>query len=157
MPKTIIFGTMKAFHDVFTALWIGGLLTTALTFMPVFRKHSSPQNPQKGLLISYQNRLSTVALISIVGLWITGMFLGRQSPAYLGFMNFSTTYQALLSVKHIIIFVMIVIALVRRFVLGKKIDNFNPQQKKIYAGLLLANTIMGVVVLFLSGFGAALG
>ena len=157
MPKMVIFGTIKALHDLFTALWIGGLLTTALTFMPVFRKFSTKQNPQKDLLKSYQNRLSTLALISIVGLWVTGLFLGKQSPAYAGFLSFATTYQVLLSVKHIVILLMVVIALVRRYALGGKIDQFTPQQQKTYAALLLVNTIFGVVVLFLSGIGAAFG
>ncbi|MDY6846116.1 MAG: hypothetical protein SVP52_03150 [Chloroflexota bacterium] len=38
MPKLIVFGLVRSLHNVFTAMWIGGLLTTAFAFMPVFKE-----------------------------------------------------------------------------------------------------------------------
>ena len=155
-PKMLIFGLIKSLHDLFTALWVGGLLTSALSFMPTLKELG--KEPQvKDLMIKYQKHLRIVALISIFGLWITGLFLGRQSEAYTGFMSFSSTYNVLVSIKHLIIFVMIVIAILRGYVLGRKIAQFTPSQQKLYAGLLMLNTILGVVVLFLSGLSATLG
>jgi putative copper export protein len=153
--KMVIFGLIKALHDLFTALWIGGLLTTAISFMPAFKKYGGKSAPAMDLLKEYQRRLSTVALVSVVGLWITGLFLGRQSAAYGGFLNFSTAYGMFVSIKHLIVFVMILIAVIRRFVLGEKLGHFNPKQQKAYAGMLLANTVFGLAVLILSGLSAA--
>ena len=75
MPKQIIFGSIRALHDLFTAMWIGGLLTTGLTFMPVFKKSRNKIKGLVALLDGYQKKLANYVLISIVGLWITGLFL----------------------------------------------------------------------------------
>jgi putative copper export protein len=157
MPKMFVFGVVRSLHGVFTALWIGGLLTTAFTFMPVFKEAKEKIKGLGTLLVAYQKRLGTVALVSIIGLWITGLLLGKQSQAYSGFMSFANTYNALLSVKHLLIFVMIFVAFYRRFVLGKKIMSFDTRQQKLYGMLLMLNTVLGVVVLFLSGISSAMG
>lgn len=156
MPKQIVFGIVRSLHDLFTALWIGGILTTALSFMPVFKKSKKKINGLVELLVHYQKRLSTFALISILGLWLTGLLLNNQSPAYSGFLNFSTTTNSLLSIKHSIIFVMIIIAVYRRYVLGQKVEKFNHKQQNLYGMLLMVNSVLAVVVLFLSGIGASL-
>jgi hypothetical protein len=52
---------------------------------------------------------------------------------------------------------MMVVGVYRGFVLGSKIETFQPKQQKTYAGLLLFNTFLGIVVLILSGISAALG
>jgi putative copper export protein len=157
MPKMLVFGVVRSLHDVLTALWIGGLLTTAFTFMPVFKEAKEKIKGLGTLLVAYQKRLGTVALVSIIGLWITGLLLGKQSQAYSGFMSFTNTYNVLLSVKHLLIFVMIFVAIYRRFVLGKKIMSFEARQQKLYGMLLMLNTLLGVVVLFLSGISSAMG
>jgi uncharacterized membrane protein len=157
MQKMVVFGVIKALHDLFTALWIGGLLTTAFSFMPVFKKSRGQSPESKQLLIGYQRRLRVVFLISVIGLWITGLLLGRRSAAYDGFLSFSTTYSSIVSLKHLLIFMMMVIGVYRGFVLGSKIETFQPKQQKTYAGLLLFNTFLGIVVLILSGISAALG
>ncbi len=157
MEKIIMFGVIKSLHDLFTALWIGGLLTTAISFMPVLKKNDGKSPESKSILIGYQRRLRIVFLISVIGLWITGILLGKRCEVYEGFMSFSSTYSSLVSIKHLIIFAMIVVAVFRGFVLGGKIEEFQPKQKKIYAILLLLNTILGIAVVVLSGISAAFG
>lgn len=40
MPtKTIVFGLITFLHDLFTAAWIGGLITLGLTVMPSVKKY----------------------------------------------------------------------------------------------------------------------
>ena len=156
MQKMIVFGIVRGLHDLFTALWIGGLLTTALSFMPVFKKFKGKLKGLNQVLVLYQKKTSVFAIISIFGLWLTGLLLSKQSPAYSGFLNFSTTTNILLSLKHLLVFVMILIALYRRFVLGRKLENLDAKGQKIYGILLMVNSLLGVVVLFLSGIGASL-
>lgn len=156
MPKYLIFGIIKSLHDLFTALWIGGLLTTALTFMPAFMNKGNKTQKDKTIVVRYQNRLRITVLISIIGLWITGMLLGRQNPAYGGFMSFATTYETLISIKHLLIFAMIIVAIIRGFILGPKFEQFKPQQKNVYADLLFLNALLGVAVLFVSGISAVI-
>jgi hypothetical protein len=51
---------------------------------------------------------------------------------------------------------MILVALYRGYGLGPKFEHFQTQQKKVYAGLLFLNGLLGVVVLFISGISAAI-
>jgi len=156
MSQTVVFGLFKSFHDLFTALWVGGILTTAISFMPAYKKVGAQSKQFNPLLEKYQNRLRVVAVISIVGLWITGLFLGRRSPEFAGFMDFSTPYALLISIKHLIILAMIFVAVFRGFILGRKIQSFTSSQMKSYMALLIVNSILGIIVLFLSGISAAL-
>jgi putative copper export protein len=156
MPNYVVFGIVRSLHDLFTALWIGGILTTALAFMPAFMNKGNKAKKDKAIVVRYQKRLRGVALISMIGLWVTGLLMSRRNPAYSGFMSFSTTYATLISVKHLLIFIMILVGIYRGFVLGPKFEQFKPQQQKIYAGLLFLNMLLGVAVLFLSGISAAI-
>jgi len=63
----------------------------------------------------------------------------------------------LLSIKHLLIFVMVGIGLFRGYILGRKIEQFNAKDQKVYAVLLLINTILGVTVVFISGISAVIG
>jgi putative copper export protein len=157
MPKQLIFGTIKSLHDLFTALWVGGLLTTTITFLPTLKSVTDKSMAFRKLLPSYHRRLRVIALVSMIGLWVTGLLLSRQSTAFAGLFDFSTTYNVLLSSKHLIIIVMVLIALYRGFVLGKKVENFTAKEQKLYVSLLIITTILGVSVLFLSGIGAVFG
>jgi putative copper export protein len=157
LQKQLVFGTIRALHDLFTAFWIGGLLTTAIAFMPVIKGSREKPGTLKAMLKAYHHRLRIVAVVSMVGLWITGLLLSRQSSAYVGLLNFSDAYNLLLSIKHLLIFVMVGIGLFRGFILGRKIDQFNTKDQKVYAVLLLINTVLGVAVVFLSGISAVMG
>ena len=156
MQKQIVFGVVRSLHDLFTALWIGGMLTTAFSLMPVFKTVKKKLDGVGDLFADYQKKLAVVALISIAGLWLTGLLLSKQSLAYTGFLNFSTTANTLLSLKHLLIFVMVILALYRRFILGRNLKHFSKSQQGIYGMLLIVNVVLAVVVLFLSGIGSSL-
>lgn len=155
-PQMIVFGLVNALHDLFTVIWIGGLITTALVVMPAFKKTLKPKDQQNTFLSAYQKKLSTLVFISIIGLWVTGVLLTRRSGQISGFLNFSNPYAMLISIKHIITLVMIAIALIRRFGPGRKLSNMTPEKMKLYIGLLITNVVLGISVLILSGLAAAM-
>jgi uncharacterized membrane protein len=160
MQNMIIFGLIKSLHDLFTVLWVGGILTTAISFMPAIQRSKGKASSEalSDLLGNYSHRLRNIAVVSIIGLWITGLLLTRQSSASGGgFMRFSTPYEVLISVKHLLVFIMVIIAVVRGFFVGGNIFSFTPSQKKLSMALLLLNVILGVAVIFISGISAALG
>ncbi len=157
MQKVILFGLMSSLHDVFTALWVGGMLTTAFSLMPALKSLGLKSDPVKKILKTYQSRLRIFAVISMVVLWLTGFLLAKQSGTGFSFMSFATPYHTLISIKHIVVLMMVALALFRGFVLGRKVDDFTPKQHKTYAMVLFVNAFLGIVVLFLSGFSAAIG
>lgn len=147
MQPQVIPIIMRFLHNLFTALWIGGLLSMVLTVIPGIRKKLEQPWP---VIESIQNCLRPIAIISIVGLAITGMLLGRSSQQFTGFVNFGTPYMNALSIKHILTLVMIVLAIARLMVNKKLQTEKSAKLQKVSYVILVTNTVLGVIVLFLS-------
>jgi putative copper export protein len=156
MPTTIAFAIITFLHDLFTAVWIGGLITLGLTVLPAARQVLGKGPQMKDLLAAIQKRLSVLIYVSIVGLILTGALQANRNPAFEGLFAFGNAYSIALSLKHIVVAVMIGIALFRSLVLGRRQPR-TPAQERLSVGLLLANMVLGVAVLLLTGFSVAYG
>ncbi len=157
MPtQTIIFALITFLHDLFTAVWIGGLITLGLTVLPSIKKSLGKGPQTKKLMDAVQKRHSVWVYVSMIGLVLTGLLQANRSPAFQGLFSFSNTYSTVLTIKHILVVSMIAIALYRSLVLGRKKGVSTPSQEKLKANLLMANLVLGVAILLLSGFTAAL-
>ncbi len=154
MPtKTIVFALVTFLHDLFTAVWIGGLITLGLTVMPSAKKILGKGPETKKLMNAIQKRHSVLVYVSLVGLVLTGLLQANRNSAFLGLLSFGNTYTAVLAVKHILVLAMIVIALYRSLALAQA---STPAQEKLKATLLILNIVFGVCILLLSGFVTAL-
>lgn len=154
MPtKTIVFALVTFLHDLFTAVWIGGLITLGLTVMPTAKKILGKGPETKKLMNAIQKRHSVLIYVSLVGLVLTGLLQANRNSAFLGLFSFGNTYTAVLAVKHILVLAMIVIALYRSLALAQA---STPAQEKLKATLLILNIVFGVSILLLSGFVTAL-
>lgn len=164
MPKQIVFAMMTFLHNLFTVVWVGGLITLGITVMPSAKKVLGKGKQTKELMDAIQRRLSILVYVSIVGLALTGLLMANRSAQFQGLFSFATTYSTVLSIKHILVLAMIAIALTRSLVLGRRSGPPKPgenpaqaqQQEKLKATLLLINIVLGVAVLLLSGFCTAL-
>jgi len=154
MPtKTIVFALVTFLHDLFTAAWIGGLITLGLTVMPSVKKILGKGPETKKLMDAIQKRHSVLVYVSMIGLVLTGLLQANRTSAFLGLFSFGNTYSAVLAAKHILVLAMIAIALYRSLALDK---TSTPTQEKLKATLLILNIVFGVGILLLSGFTAAL-
>jgi putative copper export protein len=153
--KQIVFAVMTFLHDLFTAAWIGGLLTLVLSVLPAARKLLGKQETQR-LMDAIQDRLSIVVYVSMVGLAATGMLLSNRSPNFAGLFGFGTPYATVLSLKHLAMVAMVAVALVRSLVLPR-MKRPAPERAKWSLALLMGNLALGVLVLLLTGFLVALG
>ena len=156
MPRQIVFAMVTFLHDLFTAVWIGGLITLGLTVLPSARKVLGKGPQMKELMDVIQKRLSVLVYVSIVGLIITGLLLSNRVAAFSGLFHFGTPYATVLSIKHILVLAMVGIALYRRLVLGRRREPLSPNQEKLSFALIFLNIVLGVAILLLSGFSAAL-
>jgi len=156
MPKQIVFAIVIFLHDLFTVVWIGGMISLALVVLPSARKVFGIGPETRNLMDAIQERLSKLVYVSIGGLLLTGLLLSNRSPAFQGLLSFGNAYSAVLAVKHILTLVMIGVALFRSRVLGRRDGPPDPAREKLKVGLLLLNVVLGVAVLLLSGFSAAL-
>ncbi|MDD3828358.1 MAG: hypothetical protein PHY79_20520 [Anaerolineae bacterium] len=154
MSNAIVLAVVIFLHDLFTAAWIGGLITLGLIVLPSARQVLGKGPQMKALLDTIQKRLSLLVYVSIVGLILTGMIQARQNPAFEGLLRFGSTYSTALSLKHIVVVAMVGIALVRSLALGHR-ERLTPSQEKLSVGLLLLNLALGVAILLLTGISAA--
>ena len=155
-PKQLVFAIVTFLHDLFTAVWIGGLITLGATVLPSARKVLGQSPQTKALMDAIQKRLSVWVYVSIVGLLVTGILLSNRSPGFQGLFQIGSPYATALAVKHVLVLAMIAIALYRSLVLGRRGPPPTPSREKLSAGLLVANLVLGVGVLFVTGLTAAL-
>ena len=155
-PKLIIFALVSFFHNLFTALWIGGLIVTAISFMPSVKSVLGATPQTKKVMATFQNRQSIWVYVSIVGLILTGLLMSNRSPDFNSLFSFDNPYSIALSFKHILVLGMIGISLYRSLVMGGKSDVSSPAKERLKMGLLLINVVLGIAVLLLSGFVVAL-
>ena len=149
MPQPIMMSVVRFLHNLFTAFWIGGILTLAIVILPGIRKHPKISEPMVVADV-IQERLSVVVLVSMAGLAITGFLLGRSSKSFTGLFGFGTPYMTALSIKHGLMILMVVLAFVRRW-LNKRIKTeATAALQKASGAVLILNALFGVAVLFLS-------
>ena len=147
--QLMVMNVVRFLHNLFTVVWIGGLVLTAFVVLPGIRKNPKVSEPMVAI-DGIQDRLKPFALTSMAGLAITGLLLGRSSKNFTGLMDFGTQYMTALSLKHILIVVMVILAFVRLSINKKVKIKKNMQLHKASVGLLALNALLGIVVLFLS-------
>ena len=151
--QTIALAMITFLHDLFTAAWIGGLITLGLTVMPATKKILGKTPETKKVMDLIQKRHSVIVYTSIIGLTLTGLLQANRSSLFLGLFSFGNTYSAVLTIKHVLVIAMIIIALYRSLALAK---TSSPTQEKLKKILMLLNIIFGISILLLSGFATAL-
>jgi len=154
--KLIVFALVSFFHDLFTAIWIGGLIVTAFTYMPAVKEVLGGTPQMKMVMSAFQKRQSVWVYVSIVGLILTGLLMSNRSPEFERLFAFSNPYSVALTIKHILVLVMIGLSLYRSLVLGREEGLSSPSREQLNVRLLLINVVMAFLVLLTSGFVAAL-
>ncbi|MHA1584320.1 MAG: hypothetical protein ACTSVU_05070 [Promethearchaeota archaeon] len=155
-PSPIFLQTMITFlHNIFTSMWIGGMLTLLLVVMPTLKKVLGKSKESHAFNIQFKKKLSILIYISMVGLIITGLMLGKKAQTagiYTGFMSFGTEYSTILSIKHILYILMVGLAVFRSQIIDR-IKNLTQEQKmKLNMIILILNVLIGLTVLLLSAW-----
>jgi len=153
-PQTIVFALVSFFHDLFTAIWMGGLLVTVLAYLPAVKNALGAGQQVKKVMTEFQKRQSVWVYVSMAGLILTGLLMTNRSPEYVSLFSFGNAYSATLSIKHILVIAMIGVSLYRALVLGR--SAMTPEKERLNMKLLFINAALAVLVLLTSGFTAAL-
>ena len=140
-------------HNLFTAIWIGGLIVLAVTVLPAIKKQ---KEQYKDLSKNIQKRLNTIVLVSIIGLWVTGMLLANRSTSFTGLLNTSNTYSFAMTIKHSLVLIMTTLALARTWLVVRTKKTSEPSMEKRGAIILVCNLILGIAVLLLSAYTATI-
>jgi uncharacterized membrane protein len=154
--QTIVFALVSFFHDLFTAVWMGGLIVTAMVFLPAAKEALGAGPLVKKVMTAFQKRQSVWVYVSMAGLILTGLLMTNRSPEFEALFAFGNPYSAALSIKHFLVIVMIGISLYRALVLGRAQAGMTPEKERLNMKLLFINAALAVLVLLTSGFTAAL-
>lgn len=151
MASPIILTLISFLHELFTIIWIGGMILLVLVILPILKKQYKPDE-FKTIYKKIKSRLSIFVYISIIGLLVTGLLLTKDSTLSGGFLSFENTYSILLSIKHILFILMAIIAIFRSAVLDRIKGMKKEIKQKSDKILLLTNVIFALAVLFLSAY-----
>jgi putative copper export protein len=156
MPNILIPTIVRSFHNIFTSIWIGGMLALVLSVMPSIRKEIKDPGMQGKVMDQVLIRQSRWVYFGIIVLFASGVLMTRLSGQTSGLFDFSNTYATILSIKHLLVILMTLIAVIRSTVFRKAASSMNKGKKKVSMALLMINTLIGVAVLVLSSVNAIL-
>jgi uncharacterized membrane protein len=154
-PQFLVQGLAGFLHNLFTVVWVGGLVMIVLTLLPSGKDVFGNGPQTRDLMIAVNKRHKIWVYISIIGLFVTGVIQARTEPTFNGLLHFDSLYSSLTSIKHLFTFIMIGITLYRSLVIGKKLSNAEPKLMKQSMQLIVINAVLGVSVLLISGLMAA--
>ncbi len=147
MGQTWLWVTVRFLHDVFTAAWIGGMITLVWAVLPAAQAWLEEQAEVRELITRIQRRLSVLIYVSMLGLWGTGFALARRAGSR-GLLNFASVDETLLTVKHLVVMGMVALALIRS--IGGRRTNNPLSTPSWQRRLLLGNLALGLIVIGLS-------
>jgi len=156
MPNLVIPIIIRSLHNIFTSIWIGGMLVMVLTFIPAIRKEISDKELQGKVINKILSLQSKWVFIGIIVLAVSGILMTRLSGKAMGLFDFGNRYATILSIKHILVIIISVIALIRSTVFRFAASSEDKTKKKVSMALLLINTILGTVILVLSSINAVI-
>ncbi|MHC1739888.1 MAG: CopD family protein [Anaerolineaceae bacterium] len=154
--KTLVFAFVSFFHDLFTVIWMGGLVVTVISYLPALKEALGPGPQVKKVMIAFQKRQSVWVYVSMVGLILTGLLMSNRTPEFEHLFGFDNAYSVALSIKHILVILMIGITLYRSLVLSQPKAVMTPKKEHLSFQLLIVNVVIAIAVLFTSGLVAAL-
>ena len=154
--KTLVFAFVSFFHDLFTVIWMGGLVVTILSYMPALKEALGPGPQIKKVMIAFQKRQSIWVYVSMGGLILTGLLMSNRNPEFEHLFGFGNAYSVTLSIKHILVILMIGITLYRSLILNRNQAVLTQEKERLSFQLLILNAITAIAVLFTSGMVAAL-
>ena len=156
MPNILIPTIVRSFHNIFTSVWVGGMLALVLSVMPSIRKEIKDPGMQGKVIDQVLIRQSRWVYFGIIVLFASGVLMTRLSGQSNGLLDFTNTYATVLSIKHILVILMAMIAVIRSTVFRKAASSMNKGKKKASMALLMINTLIGLAVLVLSSVNAIL-
>ena len=156
MPNLVIPIVVRSLHNFFTSIWVGGMLAMVISFLPAIRKAVQDPESQGKVIDQVLIRQSRWVYLGIIVLFASGVLMTRLSGQSSGLFDFSNSYATVLSIKHLLVILMTLLAIIRSTVFRKAATSKNQNKKKVSMVFLMINTLIGVVILVLSSVNAIL-
>ncbi len=155
MNRLMVGSLVRTLHNVFTVIWLGGIFTSAISLIPTLKTLGKGSELQEKLLKEFAKKQRRWVYISFVVLAITGIMLSKRDGRSSGLFDFSNKYAVLLSVKHIFVFLMMVLSVVRAKLLIQK-ERLKKIHMKASFVILFVNVLLALGILFISSMNASM-
>ncbi len=132
-------------HILSATIWTGGHLILSLTFLPKALKHND-----FSIIEAFESKFESIGIPALILLVITGIYITTQYTPDLFLFNFNNHYTRHISIKFILLFATILLALHARLVLIPK------RKLKPLAYHIIAVTLIAIAFIFV-GFSARSG
>ncbi len=157
--RELILGIFYWLHLLATVTWIGGITFILFVAIPSSRQVLGAEAGK--LMGEISKRFTPLANYSIILLVATGIALTVLNEQFSGIRIFRNNWSFVLTLKHFLVFGMIVVHFYRGLVLTPKIGRTASATEKISLQklslkLVKTNFVLGVMVLLLSGIAFSL-
>ena len=135
-------------HDLFTFVWIGGMIAYAFIILLTARAVFEKASERKVLMMAIRRNMAILALISMILLTVSGLFIFPPGNIWQYFFDASTRYNSIFLRKIITSIILLIIVVIKIF----KIDKMKvPKRKKrwIYT-ITTINMLLAVLLVYLS-------
>ncbi|MBI5050819.1 MAG: DUF4149 domain-containing protein [Nitrospirae bacterium] len=152
--KELILATIYWLHLISTVIWIGGITFILFIAIPSAKQVLGIEAGK--LMGEISKRFTPIANYSIIFLVVTGVALTGLNKQFSGIGIFENKWTWILTLKHIIVLVMVVVHFYRGLVLTPKIARTESSAEKatlqkLSLNLVRVNFYFGMLVLLLSG------
>ena len=147
---TLLVALSTWLHTLATIVMIGYFVFTSLIYLPVFERQMKA-DALRDLLERVSARLRPYFGGSLLIFIVTGTYLMMINEKYLGLGNFfANPWSSLIVIKHVLVLVFLVLAIVPERAFLGKISDEKPEALKHYRLALAINTVLGVVIILLT-------
>jgi uncharacterized membrane protein len=142
-------------HTLATIVMIGYFVFISLIFLPVLEKHLQGE-ALKGLLEQVSGRLRPYFGLSLLLFIVTGTYLMLSNEQYQGLGHFfSNPWSGLMVIKHFIVLIFLVLAVVSERAYLKRAGEARPEALKSFRRALNINMLLGMLILLLTSIAQA--
>ena len=156
MGNPIVYGLIKSLHDLGSIIWIGSLFFMSLFLVPAVNLITEKKKRTE-ILNAIFDKLTYFVIASIILLMITGILEHNfaQIHASKNNMKLAPAYKIIHLIKYVLTGLMVIIAILRQTMRRKaKRNNVNKKAKNPFV-LIYINSLLGLIVVILSGILAA--
>ncbi len=147
--KILIPTILRFLHNMGTVMWIGSLFFITFILNPALKKIGDPKKTME-VGQSIYKKLTTIMIITIIIVILSGLPLANKNPHFQGLFNFSNNYSTLLSIKVLFAILMVLIVITKKVTQKKFYETKDNKYNKISNLCTTLNFWIGTIVVFLS-------
>lgn len=159
MDNPVLQITFDFLHLMATITWIGGMFYNFLVLLPSV--NSTLDAKTAGILMkSVFKRVRIIVYVSLLVLFVTGIPMKISSEYYVSIINFDTSWEIVLFIKHVFVALMALLAIINFEIIVPKVGKLAMEGERSLSKLkalkkkqfLLSGLafITGIIVVFLS-------